>query len=68
MTDKNTNVDGRFIGASSDMSSDSLEPVELLADDFMRRQRSGEKPTIDEYCEQHSLVPRRLDDIPTEAQ
>lgn len=42
------------------MSSDSLEPVELLADDFMRRQRSGEKPTIDEFCAQH---PELADEI-----
>ena len=43
-----------------DASSDSLEPVELLADDFMRRQRAGENPTIEEYCEQH---PDLADDI-----
>ena len=60
MTEKNTNVDARPVGASSDMSSDSLESVELLADDFMRRQRSGEKPTIDEYCVKH---PELADEI-----
>ncbi len=61
MTEKNnTNLDSRPAAASTDMSSDSLEPVELLADDFMNRQRSGEKPTIDEYCEKH---PELADEI-----
>lgn len=41
-------------------SSDSLEPVELLADEFIARQRAGEKPTIDEYCAQH---PELADEI-----
>lgn len=39
--------------ANMDISSDNLEPVELLADEFIHRQRAGEKPTIDEYCERH---------------
>ena len=43
--------DGRRV--NKDSSSDDLEPVELLADDFMRRQRAGEKPTIQEYCEKY---------------
>ncbi len=60
MTEKNRNIDARPVGASADMSSDSLEPVELLADDFMRRHRSGEKPTIDEYCAKH---PKLADEI-----
>jgi serine/threonine protein kinase len=37
-----------------------LEPVELLADDFMRRQRAGEHPTIEEYCTQY---PELADEI-----
>ena len=32
-----------------DSSSDQPEPVELLADEFMERQRRGEHPTLKEY-------------------
>ena len=41
-------------------SSDSIEPVELLADDFKRRRGAGENPTIDEYCAKH---PELADEI-----
>ena len=42
-------------GASSDRN-----PVEALADDFLRRQRGGERPTLEEYCRRH---PELADDI-----
>ena len=58
MTDNK--ADGARSVNASDQSSDSIEPVELLADDFMHRQRSGEKPTIDEYCKMH---PELADEI-----
>lgn len=35
-----------------DTSADR-NPVEALAEEFIERQRSGESPTIDEYCERH---------------
>ena len=35
-------------------------PVEALADDFLRRQRGGERPTLEEYCRRH---PELADDI-----
>jgi eukaryotic-like serine/threonine-protein kinase len=28
-------------------------PVEALADDFLRRQRGGERPTLEDYCRLH---------------
>ena len=31
-------------------SSSDRNPVEALADDFLRRQRGGERPTLEEYC------------------
>jgi hypothetical protein len=41
-------------------SNSDRNPVEALADDFIRRQRGGEKPTIDEYCRRH---PELADEI-----
>ena len=46
-----------------DSSSDNLEPVELLADDFVRRQRAGENPTIEEYCSQHPELADEIRDV-----
>ena len=43
-----------------DLSSDHLEPVELLADNFMERQRLGQQPTMEEYCANH---PELADEI-----
>ncbi len=31
-------------------SSSDRNPVEALADDFLLRQRRGERPTLEEYC------------------
>ena len=45
--------------ASSGSSSDR-NPVEALADDFLRRQRGGERPTLEEYCRRH---PELADEI-----
>jgi hypothetical protein len=36
----------------SAMSNDS-NPVVALADDFLRRQRVGERPTLEDYCRRH---------------
>jgi serine/threonine-protein kinase len=46
--------------STSPGSSDDRHPVEELADDFLRRQRAGERPTMDEYCLRH---PELADDI-----
>lgn len=46
-----------------DSSSDALEPVELLADEFMERQRKGENPTIDEYVERHPELADEIRDV-----
>jgi serine/threonine protein kinase len=35
-------------------------PVEALADEFLNRQRGGERPTLDEYCRRH---PELADEI-----
>ena len=36
------------------------QPRRVLADDFLRRQRGGERPTLEEYCRRH---PELADDI-----
>ena len=41
-------------------SSQDRNPVEALADDFLRRQRGGERPTLEEYCRRH---PELADEI-----
>ena len=41
-------------------SSSDRNPVEALADDFLRRQRGGERPTLEEYCRRH---PELADEI-----
>src|SRR5262249_53429139 len=45
---------------SASGSSDDRNPVEVLADDFVERQRRGERPTLDEYCRRY---PELADDI-----
>ncbi len=42
-------------GASATPSSEDRDPIELLADSFIARFRSGERPSIDDYAAQ---VPR----------
>jgi hypothetical protein len=34
-------------------SSSDRNPVEALADDFLRRQRGGKRPTLEDYCRLH---------------
>ena len=46
--------------STSSGSSSDRNPVEALADDFLRRQRGGERPTLEEYC---SRFPALADDI-----
>lgn len=41
-------------------SNSDIEPVELLADEFVERQRRGEKPSIEEYVRSH---PHLADEI-----
>ena len=41
-------------------TSQDRNPVEALADDFLRRQRGGERPTLEEYCRRH---PELADEI-----
>ena len=37
------------------MSDDSLDsPLDRLAEEFVRRYRGGEQPSLTEYCERHS--------------
>ena len=40
--------------------SQDRNPVEALADDFLRRQRGGERPTLEDYCRRH---PELADEI-----
>ena len=44
-------------------SSESLEPVELLADEFMERKRQGEHPTIDDYCARHPELAEEIREV-----
>jgi serine/threonine protein kinase/WD40 repeat protein len=46
-----------------DSCSDNLEPVELLADDFMERRRLGQNPTIEEYCAKHPELASEIRDV-----
>jgi serine/threonine protein kinase/Flp pilus assembly protein TadD len=46
-----------------DSSSESLEAVELLADEFMARQRKGEQPTIQEYVDRHPELADEIRDV-----
>ncbi len=41
-------------------TSRDRNPVEALADDFLRRQRGGERPTLEDYCRRH---PELADEI-----
>ncbi len=41
-------------------TSQDRNPVEALADDFLRRQRRGERPTLEDYCRRH---PELADEI-----
>jgi hypothetical protein len=41
-------------------TSQDRNPVEALADDFLRRQRAGERPTLEDYCRLH---PELADEI-----
>ena len=41
-------------------TSQDRNPVEALADDFLRRQRGGERPTLEDYCRRH---PELADEI-----
>jgi hypothetical protein len=34
-------------------SSSDRNPVEALADEFLQRQRRGERTTLEEYCRRH---------------
>jgi serine/threonine protein kinase/tetratricopeptide (TPR) repeat protein len=47
-------------GASATPSSEDRDPIELLADSFIARFRSGERPSIDEYA---SKYPELADEI-----
>src|SRR5262249_49026860 len=42
-----------YRGPRMNDSSSDRNPVEVLAEDFLDRQRRGEKPTLREYCERH---------------
>ena len=41
-------------------SSDERNPVEVLAEEFLDRQRRGERPTLDEYVERYPHLAERI--------
>jgi hypothetical protein len=45
---------------TSSISGSERNPVEALAEQFLERQRRGERPSLDEYCR---LYPELADDI-----
>ena len=44
-------------------SNGERNPVEALADDFLRRQRGGERPTLEEYCRQHPELASEIREV-----
>ena len=44
-------------------SNSDRNPVEALADDFLRRQRGGERPTLEEYCRRHPELADEIRDV-----
>src|SRR5262245_47194722 len=44
-------------------SSDSRNPVEVLAEEFLERQRQGEKPTLREYLDRHPDLADEIRDL-----
>src|SRR4051812_39255722 len=45
---------------SASLSGSERNPVEALAEEFLDRQRRGERPTLEDYCRRH---PELADDI-----
>ncbi len=50
------------MSTSADSSSDR-NPVEELADEFLQRQRGGERPTLEEYCRRHPELADEIRDV-----
>ena len=46
-----------------DSSSDRLEPVELLVNDFLERQRRGELPSVDEYLAKYPEMAQDIREV-----
>ncbi len=44
-------------------TSNDRNPVEELADDFLRRQRGGERPTLEEYCRRFPELADHIRDV-----
>jgi tetratricopeptide (TPR) repeat protein len=44
-------------------SSDARDPIEILAEEFMERQRRGERPTIAEYCARRPDLADQIRDL-----
>ncbi len=47
----------------TDASSSDRNPVEVLADEFLKRQRGGERPTLEEYCQRHPELAEEIRDV-----
>ena len=39
------------------------DPIDLLADEFVRRHRSGEHPTIEQFAEEHAAFADEIRDL-----
>jgi serine/threonine protein kinase len=58
-----TTPSGRKIAPDLDSSSGVREPVELLAEEFLERQRRGERPTVAEYVARHPELAAAIQDL-----
>ena len=44
-------------------TSQDRNPVEALAEEFLRRQRRGERPTLEDYCRRHPELADEIRDL-----
>ncbi len=49
--------------STSSGTSQDRNPVEALADDFLRRQRGGDRPTLEDYCRRHPELADEIRDV-----
>jgi hypothetical protein len=48
---------------STSLNGSERNPVEALAEEFLDRQRRGERPTLDEYCQRHPELAGDIRDL-----
>src|SRR4029077_9154305 len=48
---------------TASFTGNDRNPVEALADDFLRRQRGGERPTLEDYCRRHPELAHEIREV-----